>query len=415
MKKKIISVMTASALAFTYVPALAIELTSNAACVIDCTTGQTLYELNQDEPLAPASMTKVMTTYIIYEKIKDGFLAKDTVITADSEDEAASKDTEASNVYLTAGTGYTVDELIGAILVPSACAVCEMVGKHISGSKEAFAALMNEYVGKLGLEAYYEDASGLSDNNRISARSMAKLAQILITEHPDVLSYTSKSTITFDGKTYSNTNKMLPGRSYEYPGTDGLKTGTTNLAGSCFTGTSVNNGNRIISVTMHSESNSCLFSDTKKLMDFGFDYINYYYYNIFNSDMRLFINGSEIPAFSVQGQYPGMCFIIEDLKNYGFDILWDNDTRTVSAVHNKQKPLSPIPMDYYRTLEPGEVFSPIIKDSEIQAEIILADKKHIFKGVFPIGSYTAVSADELINVAKSVFWDNEERCLDITL
>ncbi|MDO5397690.1 MAG: D-alanyl-D-alanine carboxypeptidase family protein [bacterium] len=415
MKKRIFGVTLISAILAQTICSYALELTSDAAIVTDAETGECYYEMNADEPLAPASMTKVMTAYIIYEKMDDGFFTKDTLITADEDDEAEADDPEATNVDIVAGEAYTVDEILGAILVPSACAACEMIGKYISGSKEAFVSLMNQTVGSLGLEAYYEDASGLSDNNRISARSMAQLARTLITKHPDVLNYTSKQSVTFGGKTYNSTNSMLPGRSYEYSGVDGLKTGTTTLAGCCFTGTALNNGHRLISVTMHSQSGSERFSDTKCLLDFGFDRINYLYNNLFCTDMRLFINGAEVPAFVTLGGTPKLCLLLEDLKDYGFSVYWDKNTNTISAEYIPGQQFTPIPMDYYKTLMPAEIYLPILSDYDTKAELIFDKTRYSINEVFPLGFYTAIPVDELVNIAKSGEWNSVERRFDITL
>ena len=141
--------------------AYALDISSGAACVINTDTGEFYYDYNADQPLAPASMAKVMTAYIIYEKINEGVISKNTLITADIEDEAASLDSEATNVFLRAGDAYSIDELLGAIMVPSACAACEMVGKYLCGSKEAFWNLMNQKAADLGLNAYYPQGQWL--------------------------------------------------------------------------------------------------------------------------------------------------------------------------------------------------------------------------------------------------------------
>ena len=412
MKKTIISIIAAISILAGAIPAGAIDVTSKAASVIDCRTGKILYELNAWEPYAPASMTKVMTVYIAYRKMDEGVLSKDTIIYADEQDQEASTDPEATNVYLEAGKGYTVDELIGAILVPSACAASAMLGRYLCGSEEQFADLMNKYVGELGLEAYYEDASGLSDNDRISANSMAILARRLVTEYPDVLNYTSKPTIEFGGRTYNSTNKMLKGGAYEYTGVDGLKTGTTTLAGNCFTGTAERNGNRIVSVTMHSGDR---FDDTTELLNYGFDRLAYLYNNILNTTMRIKINGAEVPSFVYEGPDEGVCLIVEDLASYGFDIGWSGGTRTVIAAFDGAKPVKPIPLDYYKAQEPGSIFSPIVFESNIKVELMRNGKLYKVQHVYPLDGYTAISADELINIAESCVWNAAESCLEITL
>lgn len=413
MKKRMFISLASALMLLNSINVSAMDITSHAACVIDAQTGKTYYSYNENEPLAPASMTKVMTVYIVYEKIADGTLSKNTLITADAEDEAASNDSEATNVPLICGTQYSVDELIGAILVPSACAASAMIGKYISGSEQKFALLMNSTASALGINAYYEDASGLSDNNRITAASMAQLAKVLITKYPDVLNYTSLTSINFKGKAYKSTNNMLPGKSYEYPGTDGLKTGTTQLAGCCFTGTAVDDDIRLISVTMHSEYSSARFEDSIQLLSYGFEQAHYMYDNILATDMRLFINGNEVPAFAYSGPGEGLYFIIEDLKDYGFDIAWDPSARTVTAHLNPDKPVTPIPLDIYKGYPAGSIFMPIEKDTALSAGVSLGKTTYTFKHVYSLNGYTAVSADELGSISASCTWDPAAKRLDI--
>ncbi len=412
MKKILILIITLMT-AFGGVDVYALDITSKAACVINTETGEFYYDFNADEPLAPASMAKVMTAYIIYEKLAEGVIGKDTLITADAEDEMASLDSEATNVFLRAGNSYSIDELLGAIMVPSACAACEMVGKYLCGSKEAFWDLMNQKVAELGLEAYYADASGLSDDTSISARSMAILASKLINDYPDILNYTSKPYIIFEGRMYKSTNHMLPGDTWEYPGTDGFKTGTTTLAGYCNTSTAVRDGVRLLSVTMHSESPYDRFADTINLLDYGFEQARYFYDNLFATDMGVVINGHEMPSFYYGGANKGLCFIIEDLKDYGFDLHWSDLTRTVTAVYNPNKAVKPIPLDSYKAYAPGSPMYGIIGGSDITAEIVYNGNIYTLSNVYALGGYTAVSADEFGAAADSCSWSDAEKRLHI--
>lgn len=415
MKKIIISIVIVLSFLMSSAVQAAPNITSSAAFVINAQTGDCYYELNADEMLAPASMTKLMTVYIIYEKIEDGTLTKDTMITADDEDADLSRDPEATNVLINEGQSYSIDELIGAILVPSACAACEMVGKYLCGSERDFANLMNETAKELNISAYYEDASGLSDANRITARSMAELARKLISEHPDVLNYTSKPVITFDSVQYRSTNRMLPGGINEYWGNDGLKTGTTTLAGYCNTATAVHDGIRLIAVTMHSSSGSTRFSDTKKLLDFGFDRAYYLYDNLLATDMRLIIDGYEVPSFYYGGPNPGLCFIIEDLKDYGFDIDWDENSKTVTAYRNDGKEITPIPLESYKSYISGSKMYSIVNNSNIKAKIVCNGNEYVFNNVYALDGYTAVSADEMASIVKSCIWNENEKTLDIEI
>lgn len=413
MKKWFISILICVSLASGSVAYAELNLTSNAAIVMNAKTGDCYYELNADEPLAPASMTKVMTTYVVYKKIADNTISKDTMIIADAEDAKRSRDSVATNAIINEGQAYSVDEILGAILVPSACAACDMIGKYLCGGDQEFVNLMNKTAEELGLSAYYADASGLSDSNRISARSMAKLASSLINEFPDVLSYTSRSYITFGGRTYRSTNRLIPGGANEYLGADGLKTGTTTLAGCCLTATAQHSDVRIVSVTMHSDYGSARFNDSIKLLNYGFAEADYLYNSLFSTNMRLFLNGYEVPGFSYRGPKSGLCFIIEDLKDYGFDIGWDEQTKTVTAYKNPTKKITAIPMEMYRSYPDGSKMFNVIRNSDITAKIVCGGKEYTFTDVYNLNGYIAVSADELANVSDLCAWNADKGLLDV--
>ena len=412
MKKKLFLLFFLFAFAINITPVHALDITSEAAIVIDINSGKAFYESNADTPLAPASMTKVMTVYLIYESINNGTLSKDTLITADEEDHIASTDPVATNVYLETGESYSVDELIGAILVPSACAASAMVGKYISGSEAAFAELMTQTAAELGLTAYYEDASGLSDNNRITARSMAKLVSILINKYPDVLNYTSEYHISFGGKQYRSTNRMLPEGSMPYPGVNGFKTGTTTLAGRCFAASAVNDGIHLVSVTMHSGYGTARFSDTKKLLDLGFTEAALRYNNLYSTDLKVYINGFELPTFCYTGTTDHLVVIAEDLSDYGFDVSWNGASRSLSVQYAPDKAVYPIDTEPYKQYGSGNPILPIYK-TNTTVDLSYNGDRHMLKDIYDLSGYIAVSADELSSIAKSTYWDNEKGSLYI--
>ncbi len=406
MKKRISTTFFVFIFIIWIIPAGAFDLTATSAIVTDVNSGNSYYEKNADISLAPASMTKVMTVYLIYESISAGTLSKDTLITADAEDQAASLDPGATNVYLEAGKQYSVDELIGAILVPSACAAAAMVGKYIAGSEREFADLMTQTAENLGLTAYYEDASGLSDNNRITARSMARLVSLMVSKYPDVLNYTSKSYISFGDKTYKSTNPMLPGGSMPYPGVDGFKTGTTTLAGCCFSSSALVNDIRLVSVAMHSASGSARFDDTKKMLDFSFSEAETCYGNLYSTDFKVYINGFEIPTFCYKGKSNYLAVIAEDLVHYGFNISWDDESKLLTVNYDADKNLDPMNMEPYREYGSGRPILPIYKLGSA-VELNYKDNSYTFNNIHDLSGYIAVSADELSEMAKIRLWDND--------
>lgn len=239
-----------------------------SAVVLDADTGVFYYEKNADTKRAQASMTKLMTAYMIFEEIGAGRLDYDSVITISSHGQKIAYTNGFSNVPLNKGEQYTVDTMLKLILLPSACGACASMADAISGSESAFVSKMNQTAKDLGLNAHFVNTYGAGagmPNHYISARSMADLGRIFISKYPDILKYTSLNSVSFKGRTYKNTNHFL--NTDYYAGVDGMKTGTSGEAGSCITVSAKKNGRRIIVVVMKSGAR---YSDARKLLDYGF-------------------------------------------------------------------------------------------------------------------------------------------------
>ena len=142
-KKSYVCVLLIVCIIFTYNVAV-FSYNAKGVCVIEMESGDILIEKNADSSFTPASLTKIMTLYILYEKLESGELTKDTIIYASENAQRLSKPSDASNIPLVAGKGYSVDLMIKAMVVPSACAVCTMFAEYVSGSEAQFALLMNE-------------------------------------------------------------------------------------------------------------------------------------------------------------------------------------------------------------------------------------------------------------------------------
>lgn len=261
-------------------PSIPIDLKADAAILIDADTGQVLYELNADTPRPPASMTKLMTEYIVLEEISNNRLSWDQTVTTTKE--AASTPKDGSQIYLAEGDKHTVEELYIAMAVGSANDATVALASHISGSEQAFAEKMNETAKALGLEsAHFTSATGLAETTVISARDMAKLAQIILKKHPEFLKYSSIPSYKFrerDQNPMVNYNWMLGAnkdtpsfKPYAYEGVDGMKTGYISAAGYTFTGTVKRGDIRLISVVMGTASKGARFIETAKLYDYAFN------------------------------------------------------------------------------------------------------------------------------------------------
>ena len=272
-------------------------LTVDAAILIDAESGKILYEQNADTSLGIASMTKMMTEYLLLDAIKEETVSWDQQYRVTEYTYKVSQDRALSNVPLRADGTYTIRELYEAMVIYSANAATIAIAETIAGTETEFIKLMNKKAEELGLEGYkfvnstglnnanlfgmHPAGTGAADENVMSAKSMAKLAYHLLKDHPEVLETSKISTKMFregtdDEIEMDNWNFMLPGLVFEYEGVDGLKTGTTDLAGHCFTGTAKRGDTRLIAVVMKAVdsqgvgSYKARFDATAKLFDYGF-------------------------------------------------------------------------------------------------------------------------------------------------
>ncbi|WP_238554259.1 D-alanyl-D-alanine carboxypeptidase family protein [Geomicrobium sp. JCM 19038] len=293
---KSMTALTAAALLATVAitPASAQEpsIDAEASILVDMESGVLLYEDNIDEQLPVASMSKMMTEYLVNRAIEAGELSWDQELTVTDEVALLSQDRTLSNVFLRTDTTYTVEEMYEAMAIYSANGSTIALAEAVAGSEAAFVDLMNETAEELGLtNTHFVNSTGLNNSsmqgfhpegtdenaeNEMSARDTATLAYHVITEYPEILETANIPSLPFregtnDYVEMTNWNWMLPGHLFEYEGVDGLKTGSTSRAGSAFTGTVEQDGTRLLSVVMRTEDNSARFQQTKVLYDYGFD------------------------------------------------------------------------------------------------------------------------------------------------
>lgn len=402
--------------------AFAAGISARGAFAIDAETGEALFIHNSDSLAPPASMTKLLALYVIYSHMASGEIDKDTQIPVGYELAAYSRNPEYSNIYLTAGETYSVDEMLKAICVVSANAAVMAVGDYICGSEQNFVTEMNYWLGLWGVDGYFVDCTGVSSQNKITPRGMATVAQKLVTQYPDVLNYTSINYLNFRGDSYYPTNKMLPGGAFEYAGADGLKTGTTSAAGCCFTGTAERNGKRIISVVMGENSTNMRYVDTIKIMDYCWELLDSRNKSaeyidttpkdfIVAADSRCFINDWEIPLFVHYGaEEDGCCDVVmlDDLKDYGFDISYDLESDTVTVINNTDKDLTAGPN--YGEQETRITDEKLALSNWEPAKILLktnsSDPGVYAKTTFDINGRGAIAVDELKYMG-SVIWNQK--------
>lgn len=269
----------------------ALDVQGEAAILVEVSSGKILYEKNPDASLPIASMTKMMTEYIVHEAVEKGKIKWNQKTQISDYAHTISQDRSLSNVPLEKGGSYTVKELYEAMAIYSANGATIALAELIGGSEANFLKIMDEKAKELGMKNYkFVNATGLTnkdlkgqqpagtspdEENKMSAKDCALLAQRLITDYPDALD-TAKITkkVFQEGGKYpvqmDNWNWMLKGLVYSYDGVDGLKTGSTPEAGYCFTGTAKRGDMRLIAVVIKTNSYKARFDETKKLFDYGF-------------------------------------------------------------------------------------------------------------------------------------------------
>jgi len=236
-----------------------------SAILIERTTGQVLFEKNADAPMAPASITKIMTMLLAAEAIERGELALTDVVAC--TEHAASMG--GSQIWLAPGEEMTVDELLRAVAVGSANDAACALAEHMAGSEEAFVARMNERAEALGCaHTTFRNCTGLDAAGHVSsARDIALLSQALLA-HPMIRDYTTIWADTLRGGATQlvNTNKLVRW----YDGTTGLKTGTTDDAKYCLAASAERNGMELIAVVLGAPTGDDRFGAARGLLDYGF-------------------------------------------------------------------------------------------------------------------------------------------------
>ena len=245
----------------------ALNLDCKSAILIEANTNTVLYEKNADEPLPPASVTKVMTLLLVMEAIERGDLKLDTIITA--SEHACSMG--GSQIWLKEGEQMTVNEMLKATAIGSANDACTALGEHVAGGETEFVAMMNQRAKELGMNnTNFENPSGLDDtteNHYSTARDVAIMSCELM-KHEKIKEYTTVWMDTLrNGETeLVNTNRLV--RFYE--GTTGVKTGTTSKAGYCVSASAKRDGMELVAVVLGSDNSTERFEDAKKLLNWGF-------------------------------------------------------------------------------------------------------------------------------------------------
>jgi len=239
-----------------------------AAIVIDFDTREVLFEINADTRNYPASLTKMMTLYILFDYLKKGKLKNETLLSVSKK--AASK--QPSKLYLEPGSLIKVEDAILALIIKSANDVAAVVAENISGTEKAFSKLMTNYARNLGMDSTtFRNASGLHHKAQLTtARDISYLSYALIKNFPDKYKLFSRQKFTYGGKTYKTHNKLM----LSYDGADGIKTGYIKASGFQLAFSAVRQNKRLIGVIFGGDSGSQRNKSLKIIMDKVFSDLN---------------------------------------------------------------------------------------------------------------------------------------------
>ena len=237
------------------------KIVGKAAIIIDYSTQEVLFESNADTLNYPASLTKMMTLYIVFDLLDKKQLSWDTKMKVSSF--AASK--PSSKLYLKAGTYIKVKDATMALIIKSANDVATVVAEHISGSEKDFAKLMNKYAKQIGMnKTTFKNASGLPNRGQLTTvRDMAKLSHALIKNFPEKYKLFKSEKFVWKDKTYKTHNKLMK----KYDGADGIKTGYISDAGFQLAFSAVKKDKRLIGIYFGGDSSKQRNQTLKFLMD----------------------------------------------------------------------------------------------------------------------------------------------------
>lgn len=251
---------------FVFIPAYGAQY--KAALVADIDTGKILYQENATVQNYPASLTKIMTLYLTFDALEHGRLHLDDYLIVSQSAAAASP----VKLGVVAGSKIKVEDAIKALTVLSANDVARVLAENLKGGKEGnFAGLMTRVANEIGLTGTnFENSSGLPDDDQLStARDIALLSMAVYKHFPQYWKYFSIKTWTYNGKTYTNGNRLLG----SYPGCDGMKTGYTNKSKYSLVATANRNNHHLIAVVLGAENKDVRANVATNMLNRGFEAI----------------------------------------------------------------------------------------------------------------------------------------------
>ncbi|MGZ8196312.1 MAG: D-alanyl-D-alanine carboxypeptidase family protein [Methylosarcina sp.] len=237
---------------------------ANSFILQDHQTGKVLAENNADVRLAPASLTKIMTVYVVFKEIANGHLHLDDLATISKK----AWSTSGSRMFVEVNDRVKVEDLLKGVIIQSGNDASVALAEHVAGSEEVFAAMMNQQAERLGMKnTQFKNSDGLPvEGHYTTARDLAILTQALIKEFPDFYPWFSQKEFIYNKIVQHNRNQLL-GRD---PSVDGVKTGHTEEAGFCLVASALRSDMRLISVVMGAKSTNARAVQNQNLLNYGF-------------------------------------------------------------------------------------------------------------------------------------------------
>lgn len=239
-------------------------IAASAYILMNYDSGKVLAENNADVKLAPASLTKIMSVYVVFREISNGHLHLDDLVTISQK----AWETPGSRMFVEVGNQVKVEDLLKGVIIQSGNDASVALAEHIAGDETTFADMMNQHAERLGMKnSHFEDSNGLPiDNHYTTARDLAILTRALIKEFPDYYRWFSQKEFTFNNIVQHNRNQLLS----RDETVDGVKTGFTDAAGYCLVASALRNNMRLISVVMGASSPNARANENQNLLNYGF-------------------------------------------------------------------------------------------------------------------------------------------------
>lgn len=242
------------------------QLAATAWILMDAHSGKIITEHNADKRIPPASLTKMMTSYLLEYELKQGNVALNDQVRISVK----AWRTPGSRMFIREGTYVSVSDLLRGVIIQSGNDASVAIAEHLAGSEESFADIMNQHAHVMGMNnTQFRNATGLPEEGHYSsARDLAMLSRVKILDYPEHYTIYSEREFTYNNITQSNRNRLL----WRDNTVDGLKTGHTDDAGYCLAASAEREGMRLISVVMGARSDEGRAQESQKLLTYGFRY-----------------------------------------------------------------------------------------------------------------------------------------------